>query len=298
MKSSSFPDLNSLRIFVEVARAASFTAAAKKLSLPASTVSRRLLELENLMGATLLLRSTRRVSLTDAGDKLLGTLEAPFAQIEQGVTGFQADTDTAHGRICVATSISFATIFLPSILKRYRHLCPNVQVDVQSSHQNIDLVGESVDVALRMGEPADSDLIYRQFGSVEQHLYARPELVKDTSLKSPQDLHTISLITHRTRMRRDRIHWSLSDGAETVMLDEFPAIAVDDPTVVHGLVCEGLGVGLLNGKLAAEAVSAGRIVRVLPDWKGPSVPLYYLYHQQLGGSLKLQRFLQAIRDAT
>ncbi|MBB4572232.1 LysR family transcriptional regulator [Rhizobium lentis] len=296
MKSTQSPDLNSLRIFLEVARTESFSSAAHRLHLPPSTVSRRLLELETVLGTAVLLRSTRRVSLTEAGRQLLDSISGALETVERGIANFRPVDGAVRGRLRVATSFSFGRVFLPSILARYAELCPEVQVDVQTTHQNIDLIGESVDVALRMGQPADSDMIYRKIGIVEQRLYAAPAFCSGLALSGPEDLRDVALVAHRTRMRRELVHWTLSNGTRHFTVEQPPAIVVDDPILVEGLLSQGLGIGLLSDVLAADGVATGQLVPVLPGWSGPPVPLYYLYHQQLGDLPKVAEFLKATRE--
>ncbi|WDZ79997.1 LysR family transcriptional regulator (plasmid) [Ensifer adhaerens] len=296
MKSPQSPDLNSLRIFLEVARTESFSAAALRLHLPPSTVSRRLAELETALGVALLLRSTRRVSLTESGKHLLESVGGAVELIDRGIAGFGPADGTARGRLRVATSVAFARTFLPPILKRYAELCPEVQVDLQTTHNNVDLIGESVDVALRMGEPVDSEMIYRKIGSIEQRLYAAPAYCDGKSLSSPEDLMHVALVSHRTRMRRELAHWVLSDGSRIFTLERPPAIVVDDPAIGERLIAEGLGIGMLSDALAADGLAAGRLVPVLAEWSGPATHLYYLYHQQLGDLPKVAGFLRAVRE--
>ncbi len=296
MKSPLSADLNSLRIFLEVARTESFSSAALRLHLPPSTVSRRLQELETALGVALLLRSTRRVSLTEAGNHLLEQIGGAVELIDRGIAGFGPADGTARGRLRVATSVAFARTFLPPILKRYAELCPDVQVDLQTTHHNVDLIGESVDVALRMGEPVDSEMIYRKIGTIEQRLYAAPGYCAGLALSAPEDLMQVALVAHRTRMRRELAHWVLTDGIRHFTLERPPSIVVDDPAIGERLIAEGLGIGMLSDALAADGVAAGRLVPVLPEWSGPPTPLYYLYHQQLGDLPKVTEFLKAVRE--
>lgn len=296
MKSPLSADLNSLRIFLEVARTESFSSAALRLHLPPSTVSRRLGELETALGVALLLRSTRRVSLTEAGKHLMEQIGGAVELIDRGIAGFHPTDGTARGRLRVATSVAFARTFLPPVLKRYAELCPEVQVDLQTTHNNVDLIGESVDVALRMGEPVDSEMIYRKIGSIEQRLYAAPAYRDGLSLSSPEDLMHVALVAHRTRMRRELAHWVLSDGSRNFTLERPPAIVVDDPAIGERLIAEGLGIGMLSDALAAEGLATGRLVPVLAEWSGPATHLYYLYHQQLGDLPKVAEFLRAVRE--
>lgn len=296
MKSPLSADLNSLRIFLEVARTESFSSAALRLHLPPSTVSRRLGELETALGVALLLRSTRRVSLTEAGKHLMEQIGGAVELIDRGIAGFHPTDGTARGRLRVATSVAFARTFLPPVLKRYAELCPEVQVDLQTTHNNVDLIGESVDVALRMGEPVDSEMIYRKIGSIEQRLYAAPAYRDGLSLSSPEDLMHVALVAHRTRMRRELAHWVLSDGSRNFTLERPPAIVVDDPAIGERLIAEGLGIGMLSDALAADGLATGRLVPVLAEWSGPATHLYYLYHQQLGDLPKVAEFLRAVRE--
>lgn len=296
MKPGPTPDLNDLRLLIEIARSESFSAAADRLRLPPSTVSRRLQNLETALGTTLLLRSTRRVSLTDEGRQLLDAVGHHVEQIDRSMVGFHTPDAPTTGILRVATSFSFAHSLMPTILARYREMCPDVSVDVKTSHLNVDLIGESVDIAIRMGEPADSALVYRKLGQLKQSLYAAPSFCAEHPIVTPSDLMYVPLVAHRMRMRRDCTFWELFNTHETFVIERPPAVEVDDPILTERLVCAGAGVGLLSDILATESVAAGRLTPVLPDWSGALVSLYCLYHRQLGRVPKIQIFLNVVDD--
>jgi DNA-binding transcriptional LysR family regulator len=106
----------------------------------------------------------------------------------------------------------------------------------------------------------------------------------------------VALVAHRTRMRRDLVHWVLTDGNRHFTLERPPSIVVDDPAIGERLIAEGLGVGLLSDALAADGLATGRLVPVLAQWSGPTTNLYYLYHQPLGDLPKVAEFLKAVRE--
>lgn len=291
----SDPELNDLRVFREVAETGSFSRAAQQLQVPVSTLSRRMRAFEDALGSTLLLRSTRRVSLTEAGQQLLERVAGPLSLVEEGLAEVRSGSGALRGRLRLSTSVTFALAFLPPILKRYAALCPEVTVDVLTGHDNVDLVGESVDVALRMGRPADSDFIYRRFGRVEQRLYAASALAEAFPLSHPKDLEGAPIITHRRHLHRGQVHWSLLGGSERHVVICRPLIVLDDPVLVERVVAEGLGFGLLNDEVAKQAQAGGRLKQVLEDWKGPTTDLYYLHHPMPNIPGKILRFLEAVR---
>lgn len=289
-------DLNKLRIFLEVARTGSFVAAADRLAIPASRVSRNISELEADLGTILLLRTTRRVSLTEPGSQLLDMTGKSIEALDQGINSFLTFDRAARGTLRLATSVSFAMTFLPEILVRYEERCPDVKVDVATSHQNVNLIGEAVDIAIRMGEPLDSSMTYRKIGQIRQGLFASPAYCKSLELSSPDDLHKASFVAHRARMNREVLELSLSNGRDQISLKRIPTMIVDDPAIAERVAISGIGIAFLSYDLAAESISRGLLQPVLPQWSGLNVPVYCLVHRGTAKVTKVAEFLRSARE--
>lgn len=289
-------DLNKLRTFLEVARTGSFSTAATRLGVPANRVSRNISELEADLGTLLLLRTTRRVSLTESGSQLLAATGKSLEALDQGINSFLTFDRTARGTLRVATSVSFAMTLLPEILRRYGERCPEVKVDIATSHQNIDLINDSIDIAIRMGEPVDSNMTYRKIGQIRQGLFASPDYCKSLELSSPDDLHKARLIAHRARMNLEMLDLSLSNGREQISLKRVPTIIVDDPAIAEKVALSGAGIAFLSHDLAAENIRRGLLQSVLPQWQGSSVSVYYLVHKGTAKVMKVAEFLKAARE--
>nr|WP_246476318.1 LysR family transcriptional regulator [Roseibium litorale] len=287
--------MNKLKIFLEVARTGSFSAAAARLGIPASRVSRNISELETDLGTILLLRTTRRVSLTEAGTQLLDITGKPIETLDQGINSFLTFGRAARGTLRIATSVSFALTFLPEILADYGKRCPEVKVDVATSHRNVNLTGDSIDVAIRTGEPADSNMIYRKIGQIRQGLFAAPGYCSALKLSSPDDLHAARFIAHRARMNRDILDVSLSNGQDRFSLKRVPALIADDPAIAEKIAISGAGIAFLSYDLAADSISRGLLQPVLPQWSGPAVPVYYLVHRGTAKLTKIAEFLKSAR---
>lgn len=289
-------DLNKLRIFLEVARTGSFSTAADRLGIPASRVSRNISELEADLGTILLLRTTRRVSLTESGSQLLDMTGKSVEALDQGINSFLTFDRAARGTLRIATSVSFAMSFLPEILFRYGERCPDVKVDVSTTHENVNLIGEGIDIAIRMGEPVDSTMTYRKIGQIKQGFFAAPDYCKSLELSSPDDLHNARLIAHRARMNRNVLDLSLTNGRDRISLKRVPTMIVDDPAIAERVAISGAGIAFLSHDLAAESIRRGLLQAVLPQWSGPSVSVYYLVHTGTAKVTKVAEFLKSARE--
>lgn len=289
-------DLNKLRVFLEVARTGSFSKAADRLGIPASRVSRNISELEADLGTILLLRTTRRVSLTEPGSQLLEMTGKSVEALDQGINSFLTFDRAARGTLRVATSVSFAMSFLPEILFRYGERCPDVRVDVATTHQNVNLISETMDIAIRMGEPVDSNMTYRKIGQIKQGLFAAPAYCKSREFSSPDDLYNARFIAHRARMNREVLDLSLSNGRDRTSLKRVPTMIVDDPAIAERVAISGAGIAFLSHDLAAESIRRGLLQPVLPQWSGPPVSVYYLVHRGTAKVTKVEEFLKSARE--
>lgn len=247
--------------FVEVVRQGSFTAAARALGLPKSTVSRRVSKLEASLGTPLLVRSTRSLRLTEAGEAFFAraapALEA-VAEAATVVTELEADL---RGLLRVTVPVDVEV--LAPIVARFAAAHPALRVEVIATARRVDLIGEGVDVAVRAGPQPESSLITRRLtrtrlGFFASHAYleARPAPASLDAL-----LRDHEVILFRPTQGVSRLRLDTPDGARTVELRG--QIACDEMLFLRGLVLAGAGVGLLPAHHASGFPD--RLVRVLPE---------------------------------
>lgn len=270
MKPKSPIDPYDLLIFARIVEAGSLTHAAQQLGLPKSTVSRRLARLEAQLGERLLLRTTRKLTLTEFGHSMLEHAR----QITEQVDAANALAEHRHarptGRLRVSMPTDFAHLMLDDVLAPYLDQNPDVALDLDLSPRRVDLIGENFDLAVRFGDlPDDASLAARSISSATSSLFASPDyLVRHRHPRSPEELigrNALCLIG------RDAIAhpWRLTDGQNQIEIRPHVRVTANSPGVLVGLACAGNGITLVPHQYASLAVQAGRLVHILPEWCSP-----------------------------
>lgn len=265
-------DLSEILVFTHVVRSGSFTAAGKALGMPKSTVSRKLSDLEARVGARLLQRTTRSVTLTDVGRAYYERcvrIVAELEEAEQVVSQMQA---TPRGLLRITVPISFAV--LGPLIARYLALYPDVQVEVFSTGRRVDLIEERYDLALRAGPPPDSTLIGRKVGVVRRCVLAAPQLAKRIgTLSEPAGLERLDCVVFAP----EGTTWTLVSGTKQTEVQLQPRLMANDYDLLRSVARDGFGLALLPEYQCLDDVAEGRLVRVLDGWSAREVPVYALY---------------------
>jgi DNA-binding transcriptional LysR family regulator len=274
-------DLNAALVLVRVVQAGSFRAAGEALSMPKTTVSRKVSELEAQLGVQLLQRTTRRLSLTDAGMAFVEEAEAAIAKLEaaqEAVTELQSDP---RGRLRVTTSVTVGQLFLAPVLAEFLEAFTGVEVLLQLSDRQVDLVAERFDVAIRAAHLADSSLIARRLGCSSYRVVASPAyLERYGSPERPSDLSAHSCLRFTRSGMEVRSSWPFGSGARSSEVAVTGRLVSDDFVVLRTAAEQGLGIARLPGLLVHEAIQAGRLVTLMDDQAPPPTPLHLLH---LGG---------------
>lgn len=254
-------DTDSLALLVDVARRGSFAAVARSRKLDPSAVSRTVAGIEARLGVRLLHRSTRRMSLTDAGRAYVDRI-APL--LEALADAAEAATDAAtvpSGRVRLTASTAFAETWLAPRLADLLARYPGISIDLVATDTPVDLVEAGIDLALRHGQPRTADWIARRLLSVTYWICAAPDIPIP---KEPLDFNGGSAI--RLDLPGFRETWRLTDAAGRVT--DIPVagpILVSTPLTMRGLARAGIGPVLIADWLAAADVAAGRLVRWFPN---------------------------------
>lgn len=261
-----------MHLFVEVAKASSFRRAADVLGLPNSTVSRRIAELERDVGLRLFNRSTRRVELTEGGRLYFDNCKRILQEAElarQELIDLQAQPS---GVIRVSMPVDFSVIYLSPLLADFSRRYPGIRFDLDLTPNRADLVGDPVDVAIRMGRPKDQSLIARPIARLGTVLVASPGYLQRRGLPGqPQDL-----LGHDCLRMKDA-PWTLihrNGISETVEVSgQFVA---NNRGMLQQLALGGQGIAQSADNWVQADLAAQRLVRVLPDWTPPVVEAYAL----------------------
>jgi DNA-binding transcriptional LysR family regulator len=264
-------DLNELVVFVRVVQAGSIRKAAELLGMPKSTVSRKVIELEERLDSRLLQRTTRKLRLTDIGRIYYDHSVRIVSELENAERAVRSQHDTPRGLLRVTTPVHVA--FLGPIVSEYLARYPEVRLDLCATARNVDLIEEGYDLAIRSGPLTDSSLIARNLGNVAWWLVATPGyLGKRGRPVTPSDLtqHDCLLFGRSHRITLER-----NDRLEEVTLT--PRLLVTDFDVLKRAMTDGLGITLVPAFLCAEEVGDGRLERVLDGWTPTTTSLHVVY---------------------
>lgn len=283
--------LNDMALFVEVAHIRSFRRAADATGVPNSTLSRRISALEKAIGLRLLHRTTRKVELTEAGQIYYERCkrivdEARIAHEQLGELLAQPS-----GVLRASLPVDFATIYMAPLVAKFSALYPGITFDFDLTPRRVDLVSEPFDVAIRMGELSDSNLIARMLAKLAVHVYASPEYLK----LAGEPLSPSDMAAHECIGFPKAGVWQLHKGSETEDVTVGGKVRVNSVGMLRRMAALHMGVALLPVEIAAEDVAAGRLRRILPQWHAKSIPVYALTETRLLPA-KTQRFIEFLQE--
>lgn len=259
--------LERLAAFVAVADTGSFTGAATKLGRDASIISRRVSQLEDLLGVRLLSRTTRRVLLTEVG--------ALYHRRVQGILGELADASreasdvaaTPQGILRVSVPVTFGRQWIAPLLPSFLARHPAIRIDVRFSDRLVDIVADGLDVAIRVGRLRDSSLTSRQIASYRNLLVAAPGYLKAHGKpRTPADLKAHACISFSGYTSWP--DWPLRKGARRVTVRPNGPLVADNSEAVLMAAIAGAGITYTADWLAGPALRDGKLVEVLPGWGG------------------------------
>lgn len=262
-------NLNYIAAFVRVVEEESFTAAAKALRLTTSRVSRSVAALEGELGVRLLQRTTRRISLTDAGRAYFDRTHAQVAALHSANEDVAQAGKEPRGIVRLTATLGFSVSFLPAVVADFIDRYPMVQFDLLFTSQPLDLVKENIDIAIRAGHLKDSSLVARRVGKMVFGLFASPKYLRRHG--TPGTLS--DLLQHDCLCYRPvgRYWWKLTDGRKEETVAVTGPLLVDDTVFMHQAILYGVGIGLLP--LHFMVSPPGRLARVLPRYTWRELPL-------------------------
>ncbi|MCD8521408.1 MAG: LysR family transcriptional regulator [Saccharospirillaceae bacterium] len=259
--------LEAIRIFLKVVEQGSFSSAAAVLNMAPSSVARTVDGLEKELGCTLLERSTRQLKLTDKGQLFLVGAQKLVADAGQLRAALQNEPGDAKGTLRVSVFESFGRLYIAPLLGGFLQHYPGVSMDIELDNRMVDLLAEDVDLAIRIGVPADSQLKARTLLSNDMVLCAAPAYLRNYGTPQvPEDLaqHNCLLLNHG----RQRTYWYFSNGhkpQKKILLQG--NLKSKGGTPLLAAAEAGCGIVLLAHWMAADALAAGRLCTLLDDWQ-------------------------------
>ena len=291
---ASMRDLNHLRVFERIAALGSFSAAARALGMPKSSVSRSVSRLELELDTRLFQRNTRDVMLTVAGQALLDRCGAILDIVDETVDHFKGKARQPRGRLKVSAGVGFGINVLAELLPAFLNSYPDIELSLDLSTVLSDLIEDRVDVAVRLGPLEDSRLVAKRIGSMNRYLCAAPEYLKRLSLpEQPSDLLQHALVEMPGVDGRPRTWNFLREGVVT-SVELRPRIEVNEALTIHRLLCNGAGVGCSSGYLCGPDILAGRLVHLLPEWSLASLDVNVVFPSSKALSPTVRAFVDFI----
>lgn len=282
-------------LFATIVELKSLVSAGEHLSMPKATVSRRLNNLEAALGQRLLIRTTRRLTLTDFGQEFLDHCRRVAEEVAAIQDFVQSQDAKPHGRLRVSMPGDYARHHFSRAIATFIDAYPKVQLDLDLSSRRVDLIGERYDLAIRMGEmDNDATLVARRIDEQHFALYASPiYLALHPAPPHPDDLEqhvSIRLLSDRG----NPVPLQLSDGS--VNWEGVPPgrLTLNSIDMIQHMVLDGAGIAALPCSFAKEDLRLGRLVRVLPQWSLPAVPAWAVMPMRRYLPAKTRAFLAHI----
>lgn len=287
-------DLNEITVFLKVVQNGSFSAAAKKMGMPVSTVSHKVSSLENRLGLTLLQRTTRKLHVTPAGEAYFKKCVEGLAAIESAETELAASKGEPSGLLRITAPVEMGSSVLPPLVSAYVAKYPKVRVETILTDRRVDLLAEGVDLAIRAGNLEDSSLIAKKLGSTCFILAASPKYLKARGRPS----HPRELLKHQclqfTALGRDE--WRLT-GPNGAYLAQLPGrIVMNNLVGLKKMALQGDGIVNLPCFFAEKDIREGKLERVLPEWRSALSPVHFVYPAQRFVTPKLTAFIEMTTD--
>lgn len=288
-------DANDLLIYARVVDAGSFSRAAERLGLPKSTVSRRIALLEEKLGERLLLRTTRRLTVTEFGQILLEHARLVAEEVDAVKATIEHRQARPSGRLRVSMPSDFASLLLTEMLHAFTTLHPEVTLELDLSQRRVDIVGENYDLAVRMGAlPDDTVLAARRIALFSFGLYAAPRYLSERG--EPQTPG--ELPGHATLCLPGELGgWKLSKGKQSEDVRPNGRMVINSPQLLIQLAADGAGITAVPDYFAKRYVQRGELRRVLPDWELPQHPAWAVFPGRKLMPAKTRAFLEMLEAA-
>ncbi|MBE1506690.1 LysR family transcriptional regulator [Rhizobium viscosum] len=287
-------DFSEMQAFIAVVTEGSFTAAAERLETDKAQVSRIVRRMEEKLGARLLNRSTRHLSVTEVGRDYFERASSILTAAEAAEASVAQQAQEPKGRLKVTAGAEFGTTQVDGWIAAFLRKWPKVAVEAEYTNRLVDIIHEGIDVAIRIGPLQDSELSARRLGELTYGLYASPEYLQNAaSIRTIDDLKHHDLIMHAPR---GRPAWTLVNGEKTAKVSREPRCVLNNTMAARNLALSGLGIVQLPKYMAEHHVGDGSLVGVLPGWARVPVPVHAVFASTRFMDPKVRGFVDLCRD--
>ena len=286
--------LEDMQIFVSTVDAQSFTAAADKLGLSKQFISRRIMALEERLGARLLIRTTRKLSVTDSGRRYYERALKIGDEVNEAEALVSRENTSPRGTLRISAPVSFGTLHLGPAIARFMTQCPEIAIELDLNDRFVDIVGEGYDMAIRIGNLADSSLLARHIAAAQlvacaspAYLEARGEPGTPAELKA----HACLIYGHG-----HNTEWVFTEKGKPLRIAVKGRMRANNGELVCAAAIGGLGIALLPTLIVGEALRTQQLVTVLDAYAPTPLNIHAVYPQHRQSSLSIKVFTDFLRS--
>lgn len=292
-------NLNRLTTFVAVVEAGSLTAAAERLGLAKSMVSKHMQLLEQEIGVALLVRSTRKLRLTEAGLAFYESSRQLLKDAEQAIELARSGSESPRGTLRVACPIDYGLMVVSPLLAQLRARHPALKIDLTCGDQIIDLIAEGIDVTVRLGNLADSSLMATRVDKLVRWLVASPDFLARYGMpQTPDDLSQLPYVSLSVLAQPTQFSLADRSGKQVDVRMQNTVFSSNTAYATRAAAISGDGVLRATTFSVKEDVAAGRLVRVLPEWSLPESDIHAVYPATSHVPQKVRVFIDALKAST
>jgi DNA-binding transcriptional LysR family regulator len=285
--------LDDVLTFVKVAQFESISRAARSLGMPISTVSRRLSVLESKLGVSLVRRTTRRVTLTAQGREYFNQCREPLTLLEDAERVLTLGQKGPEGLLRISVPVILGQEPFLQFLSEFLTAQPKIRIELSVTNRFLDLVAENIDFAIRFGELENSSAVATRIGKSVRFVVAAAEYLKGRELPTePADLKMHDCVM--LNARNNETEWDLVNGKKKARIHVSGPISSSDFNTANTFVRRGHGIGLLPSTYCSEGLASGALIRLLPKWTSPQIPVFAVYSSRKYLPLRLSVFLKAL----
>jgi len=267
---SRFDDLE---VFSKVVTAGSMTGAARELGVSPAVISKRLQRLEARLGSRLLNRTTRQISLTEAGETYHATVVEILAGLEEAESALSTGAKDARGVLKISAPTTFGRMHIAPNIVRFMNANSNLKLNIELSDEYVDIVSSGFDLAIRIGDLPDSTLVAKKLAPVRRVLCASPKYIKKHG--EPKTLE--ELANHALIASHNQGPWKLEGNGDVVYYRPESTLQTNSSEVVREMVLAGLGIAMRSTWDIGAELSEGKLMQVMPDYSTKSLGIYAVY---------------------
>jgi len=284
-------DLNAIMMFSKVVETESFSQAARVMGIPKSTISRKISQMEDDLGVRLLQRNTRQLRLTEVGRDVYERSLAIVQEVRTIQASAESTREEVSGNLRVVLPIAFNSASVASLCSEFLKTYPKVNLEIQFSDSEVDIIGEEFDIAVKFGPLPNSNLIARLLFELPLVLVASPSYIKaygkPNSISCLESHHVLMLSNSRSAPI-----WPLGSGESRRLVRVKPRAWANSSVAIKQMTKEGLGISLMTKSQCAQELKRGELVKLLPELAIEPIKAYGLYSSRLQLAPKNSRFLE------